>query len=247
MACPHRICPRTRATTSSTHHRDTAGAASRTGPRDQMRAQPSSRRAPRRPPTGRWTSRRGAGLSWPDGLQPDRSMARTLPKSRPTGGFYAGGGGSVRGYGFQDIGPVNGAGNPTGGRSVLETSAELRIGITDTIGIVPFVDAGLVKRQRGFSPAPNSSSAPASGCVTGPVRSAAHRCRGPAEQGSAGSRLRNLCRDRAGVLTWLPQSHPNPAPGPIRRALRWIAIVVLIALVGVIVILVTTPGGRCWR
>jgi len=65
--------------------------------------------------------------------------------------FYAGGGGSVRGYGFQDIGPVNGAGNPTGGRSVLETSAELRIGITDTIGIVPFVDAGLVSASEDFS------------------------------------------------------------------------------------------------
>jgi len=37
---------------------------------------------------------------------------------------------------------------------------------------------------------------------------------------------------------------PKSRPGPIRRALRWIAIVVLIALVGVIVILVTTPGGR---
>ncbi|MBU4530273.1 MAG: autotransporter assembly complex protein TamA [Hoeflea sp.] len=65
--------------------------------------------------------------------------------------FYAGGGGSVRGYGYQDIGPVNAAGIPTGGRSVLETSAELRIGITETIGIVPFVDAGLVSASEDFS------------------------------------------------------------------------------------------------
>ncbi|MDZ7599868.1 MAG: autotransporter assembly complex family protein [Hoeflea sp.] len=65
--------------------------------------------------------------------------------------FYAGGGGSVRGYGYQDIGPVNAAGNPTGGRSVLEASAELRIGLTETIGIVPFIDAGLVSASEDFS------------------------------------------------------------------------------------------------
>lgn len=65
--------------------------------------------------------------------------------------FYAGGGGSVRGYGFQDIGPRDGAGTPTGGLSMLETSAELRIQITDTIGIVPFLDAGLVSSSESFS------------------------------------------------------------------------------------------------
>ena len=65
--------------------------------------------------------------------------------------FYAGGGGSVRGYGYQDIGPLDSNGDPTGGRSMIETSAELRIGITDTIGIVPFVDAGLVSAGQNFS------------------------------------------------------------------------------------------------
>ena len=33
-------------------------------------------------------------------------------------------------------------GEPVGGRSLLEASLEARIKITDTIGIVPFVDAG---------------------------------------------------------------------------------------------------------
>lgn len=65
--------------------------------------------------------------------------------------FYAGGGGSVRGYGYQDIGPRDAAGLPTGGRSVVEASAELRIGVTDTIGIVPFVDAGLVSANQNLS------------------------------------------------------------------------------------------------
>jgi translocation and assembly module TamA len=58
--------------------------------------------------------------------------------------FYAGGGGSVRGYAFQKAGPRNEAGDPTGGRSLLETGLELRIKVTDEIGIVPFIDAGTV-------------------------------------------------------------------------------------------------------
>ncbi|MDP2120464.1 MAG: translocation/assembly module TamB domain-containing protein [Hoeflea sp.] len=37
---------------------------------------------------------------------------------------------------------------------------------------------------------------------------------------------------------------PKTRRGPIRRALRWLAILVLVALLGVIIILVTTPGGR---
>jgi translocation and assembly module TamA len=56
--------------------------------------------------------------------------------------FYTGGGGSVRGFGFQKGGPLDQFFNPIGGRSVLETSAELRVKLTDTIGLVPFLDAG---------------------------------------------------------------------------------------------------------
>jgi translocation and assembly module TamA len=58
--------------------------------------------------------------------------------------FYAGGGGSVRGYAFQKVGPLDSDGDPTGGRSLLEISGELRIRVTDTIGIVPFIDGGAV-------------------------------------------------------------------------------------------------------
>jgi translocation and assembly module TamA len=56
--------------------------------------------------------------------------------------FYTGGGGSVRGFGFQKGGPEDQFFNPTGGRSLLETSVELRTKLTETIGIVPFLDAG---------------------------------------------------------------------------------------------------------
>lgn len=56
--------------------------------------------------------------------------------------FYAGGGGSIRGYQFQSVGPLDANNDPTGGRSLIEMSGELRVRITDTIGVVPFVDAG---------------------------------------------------------------------------------------------------------
>ena len=41
--------------------------------------------------------------------------------------FYAGGGGSVRGYAYQGIGPRDPDGDPTGGLSLVETSVEMRI------------------------------------------------------------------------------------------------------------------------
>ena len=55
--------------------------------------------------------------------------------------FYAGGGGSVRGYAYQLAGPVQGD-VPLGGLSVLTFSLELRFRITDNIGLVPFLDGG---------------------------------------------------------------------------------------------------------
>ncbi|MBZ9675798.1 autotransporter assembly complex protein TamA [Mesorhizobium sp. ES1-1] len=61
--------------------------------------------------------------------------------------FYSGGGGSVRGYAYQGIGPKDFNGQPIGGLSFFETSVEMRIAITDTIGIVPFVDAGSVSTK----------------------------------------------------------------------------------------------------
>jgi translocation and assembly module TamA len=62
--------------------------------------------------------------------------------------FYVGGGGSVRGYAYQGIGPKDAKNQPTGGLSYAEASAELRIGITDTIGIVPFIDAGTASTKQ---------------------------------------------------------------------------------------------------
>lgn len=58
--------------------------------------------------------------------------------------LYAGGGGSVRGYGYQQAGPLDSKGNPRGGLSSLETGLELRLRITDTIGIATFFEGGSV-------------------------------------------------------------------------------------------------------
>jgi len=58
--------------------------------------------------------------------------------------FFAGGGGSVRGYGFKSIGVDDGTGTVTGGRYLLEASLEARAKVTNDIGVVGFVDGGYV-------------------------------------------------------------------------------------------------------
>ncbi len=66
------------------------------------------------------------------------SRDRIAPSRR----FYAGGGGSVRGYGFQALGPRDPVfDDPIGGRSLAEFALEARVRVGD-FGIVPFVDAG---------------------------------------------------------------------------------------------------------
>jgi translocation and assembly module TamA len=58
--------------------------------------------------------------------------------------FYAGGGGSVRGYAFQSVGPLDDQNDPLGGRSLVEVNGEMRIRITKSVGLVPFIDGGSV-------------------------------------------------------------------------------------------------------
>ncbi|HIA48672.1 MAG TPA: outer membrane protein assembly factor [Candidatus Hydrogenedentes bacterium] len=55
--------------------------------------------------------------------------------------FYAGGGGSIRGYTFQTVGPLNGD-EPTGGGSKIEIAVEIRYRMSEHLGVVAFVDAG---------------------------------------------------------------------------------------------------------
>lgn len=68
------------------------------------------------------------------------SIAETPPDML----FLAGGGGSVRGYGYKTIGVAGPGGQTVGGRSLLEMSGEMRFRVTDAIGIVGFVDTASV-------------------------------------------------------------------------------------------------------
>ncbi len=61
----------------------------------------------------------------------------------PSRRFYAGGGGSVRGFGYQELGPRDPSGRPIGGRSLNEAAIEGRYRFGN-YGIVAFVDAGQV-------------------------------------------------------------------------------------------------------
>lgn len=61
----------------------------------------------------------------------------------PSRRFYAGGGGSVRGFGYQELGPRDANNIPLGGRSLNEFALEARYRFGD-YGIVPFIDAGQV-------------------------------------------------------------------------------------------------------
>jgi translocation and assembly module TamA len=65
------------------------------------------------------------------------SLADLAPSRR----LYAGGGGSVRGFGYQELGPKDAAGHPIGGRSLVEFSLEARYRFGN-YGVVPFIDAG---------------------------------------------------------------------------------------------------------
>lgn len=56
--------------------------------------------------------------------------------------FYTGGGGSVRGYGYQLAGPLDAQNDPLGGRSFVELSTELRLRVAEDYGVVSFVDGG---------------------------------------------------------------------------------------------------------
>jgi len=89
---------------------------------------------------------------WSFGRRPDITLAlrgryglmlaQDVPDVPGSLRFYAGGGGSVRGYAYQLVGPLDAQNDPVGGRSVLEMSSEIRWRTTRTIGLVAFVDAG---------------------------------------------------------------------------------------------------------
>ena len=69
-----------------------------------------------------------------------------LPVSRR---FFAGGGGSARGFEYQSVGPEDTDGTPTGGRGLLEVSGELRWRRDGPLGFVAFLDGANVSADQG--------------------------------------------------------------------------------------------------
>ena len=68
----------------------------------------------------------------------------------PSRRFYSGGGGSVRGYGYQQLGPKDQDGDPIGGRGLAEFGLETRIRLAQfggNFGIVPFFDGGSLTEE----------------------------------------------------------------------------------------------------
>jgi translocation and assembly module TamA len=61
--------------------------------------------------------------------------------------YYAGGGGSIRGYAYKSAGDLDISDDPIGGRSLLETAAELRWRFMEDFGLVAFIDAGRAYEQ----------------------------------------------------------------------------------------------------
>lgn len=63
--------------------------------------------------------------------------------------FYSGGGGTVRGQEYQSLGVPVGD-ETTGGRSFVGLSTEVRVGVSDNIGIVGFADAGYIGEEQFY-------------------------------------------------------------------------------------------------
>lgn len=61
--------------------------------------------------------------------------------------YFLGGSTSVRGWGRYEVSPLTESGQPIGGLSVVETSAEVRVPIGAKLSVVAFVDAGSVGRS----------------------------------------------------------------------------------------------------
>ncbi len=74
-----------------------------------------------------------------------------IPQVPAADRFFAGGGGSVRGYDFQSIGPHYTDRTPVGGLSLVETSLELRHTfqgfLNGNFGAVAFIDGGVVGKE----------------------------------------------------------------------------------------------------
>ncbi|WP_295582155.1 autotransporter assembly complex family protein [uncultured Lamprocystis sp.] len=94
---------------------------------------------------GKSSSRIGTGQSVLAGrLVLGSILGAAADQVPPDWRFYAGGGGSVRGYPFQSIGPRTLSGTPAGGDGLFEASLEWRRRFGANWGLAMFLDAGAV-------------------------------------------------------------------------------------------------------
>ena len=78
------------------------------------------------------------------------------PSIAPSRRFYSGGGGSVRGYGYQRVGPLDFENDPVGGKTLTEFGVEARFKLKafgGNFGLVPFFDGGSLTNS--ISPSTN--------------------------------------------------------------------------------------------
>ncbi|MBD5647384.1 MAG: outer membrane protein assembly factor [Desulfovibrio sp.] len=78
------------------------------------------------------------------GAMPGASSLKSIPASLR---YFTGGAGSVRGYAYQAIGPRDKEGDPLGGRSYQVVNLEARFMVAENVGIVPFLDGGMVYKD----------------------------------------------------------------------------------------------------
>ena len=80
-------------------------------------------------------------------LQVGSIIGGQIPQVPASDRFFAGGGGTVRGYEFQNVGPHYADNTPAGGLSLVDGTVELRRALLGDIGGVLFLDSGAVGSQ----------------------------------------------------------------------------------------------------
>jgi len=94
------------------------------------------------------TYRKTGPVVWAGRLRLATLAGTDINDVAPSRRLYAGGGASIRGYGYNLVGPRNELGEPKGGRSLYEVSLEARIKtglMGDALQLVPFLDGGNVE------------------------------------------------------------------------------------------------------
>ena len=76
-------------------------------------------------------------------LQAGSVLGSAIEDTPPDYLFFSGGGGTVRGHPYESLAVMRGD-DEFGGRSFLGIQSEARVGVTENIGVVGFVDAGLI-------------------------------------------------------------------------------------------------------